>query len=124
MLAGLDQDDPWLASHDSSASANESAISAMLEASILAESESNEVSAGPIDRFLEPPARIEPEDRSRRSSRVASQEDFEIASAGPVAKTGGRRVEIPLVLAGPGGKSVPLTLHIELEAPQGGEQES
>ncbi len=124
MPASPHPDDPWLASADSSAPANESAISAMLEASILAESASNEVSAGLIDIFLDPPARIESEDRSQKSSRVASQEDFEIASAGAVAKTSSRRVQIPLALSGPGGKSVPLTLHIELEVPQGGEQDS
>ena len=122
-----EEDDPWLTPSDTHPSEDELAISAMLEASILEESEGGDaLPIGAIGAFFESDkteAGDSPEESTFKSTLKSTQaspsSDFEIASVGIAVRTGSRGVRIPLALSGPEGESVPLTLHIEVEAPSG-----
>ena len=119
-----DPQSPRTVTHHSAASENEPAISAMLEASILAESEATDGPSDTIDLFFESPAATGPEDPPRTSFDRDDQKDFGLAWTGATSQTSNRRVRIPLALTRPGGEPIPLTLHIELEETQEDNQES
>ena len=122
-----EEDDPWLTPPDTHPSEDESAISAMLEASILEESESGDAlpieAVGAFFEANKTEAGDSPEESTfksiLKSTPASPSSDFEIASVGIAVRTGSRGVRIPLALSSPEGESVPLTLHIELEAPSG-----
>jgi hypothetical protein len=117
------EDDPWLTPPDAHPSEDESAISAMLEASILEESEGGDaLPIGAVGAFFEvnrTEAGDSPEESTFKSIQASPSSDFEIASVGIAVRTGSRGIRIPLALSSPEGESVPLTLHIEVEAPSG-----
>ncbi len=118
-----EEDDPWLTPPDTHPSEDESAISAMLEASILEESEGGDaLPIGAVGAFFEvnrTEAGDSPEESTFKSIQASPSRDFEIASVGIAVRTGSRGIRIPLALSSPEGESVPLTLHIEVEAPSG-----
>ena len=111
---------PWPElSPPETASAEEAIMKAVLEDSILAEAEMDELAEIPIDQLFDMAPLSDADISSGPPARLAGP-DPEIISVGSAERTGKSGVRVPLELRDSRGHPVPVTLHIELEAgPEG-----
>ncbi len=94
-------------------------MKAVLEDSILAEAEMDELAEIPIDQLFDMAPLSDEEISSGPPVRLAGL-DPEIISVGSAERTGKSGVRVPLELRDSRGHPVPVTLHIQLEAgPEG-----